>query len=62
MKLGKIMNPFEKSAWVLFSFMASIILIAFIFVAEQISQSRGIKTDDELRESRAEKIEVTETK
>ena len=48
MKLGKIMNSFERSVWVLFSFIVSIILIVFIFLAEQVSYSQRIKADDEI--------------
>ena len=46
MKLGKIMNPFERSIWVLFAFIVSIILIVFIFLAER-AYSQRIKVDDE---------------
>lgn len=60
MKLGKIMNPFERSAWVLFSFIVSIILIGFIFFAERASYRQGIKADDEIEESIAEIIEETD--
>jgi hypothetical protein len=48
MKLGKIMNPFERSVWVLFTFIASIILIVFIFFAERASYSQRIKAEDEI--------------
>jgi hypothetical protein len=48
MKLGKIMNPFERSVWVIFTFIVSIILIVFTFLAEQVSYSQRIKADDEI--------------
>jgi uncharacterized membrane protein len=62
MKLGEIMNPFERSVWVLFAFIVSIFLIVFIFLAERASYSQGIKADDEIRESIAENIKETATK
>lgn len=59
----KIMNPFERSAWVLFVFIVNIFLIAFIFIVKQASNNKtGIGTDDETGESITEKIEGKETK
>jgi len=46
MKLGEIMNLFERAVWVLFAFIASIILIAFIFFAKRVSYSQRIKAND----------------
>ena len=48
MKLGKIMNPFERFVWVLFAFIVSIILIVFIFLTERASYSQRIKAADEI--------------
>jgi hypothetical protein len=48
MKLGKIMNAFERSVCVLFALIMSFILTAFIFLAERSSYSEGIKADDEI--------------
>jgi hypothetical protein len=45
------MNLFERSVWVLFAFMVSIILIVFVFLAERASYSYGIKADDEMGKS-----------
>jgi len=39
----KMMNPFERTAWVLFMFIVNIFLIAFIFIAKQSSYSQGIR-------------------
>ena len=41
MKLGKIMNIFERSVWVFFTFVASIFLLVFIFIAEHVSYNQG---------------------
>jgi len=41
------MNPFEKSVWVFFSFILSMILIVFIFFARRAAYSQRIKTNDE---------------
>jgi hypothetical protein len=57
MKLGNIMNPFERSVWVLFAFIASIILMVFIFLAERVSYSQRIKADDEIEKSFADNID-----
>ena len=57
MKLGKIMNPFERSVWVLFAFIVSIILMTFIFLAERVSYRQRIKTDDEVAKSIADNID-----
>jgi hypothetical protein len=48
MKLGKIMNAFERSVCVLFALIMSFILTVFIFLAERVSYSQRIKTDDEI--------------
>ena len=57
MKLGKIMNPFERSVWVIFTFIVSIILIVFTFLAERVSYSQRIKVDDEMQKSIADQID-----
>jgi hypothetical protein len=62
MKSGKIMNPFERSIWILFVFVVNIFLMAFIFLAERTSYSHGIKTDDETGKIIAVNIDETETK
>jgi hypothetical protein len=62
MKLGKIMNLFERSVWVLSSFIVSMILIVFIFLAERVSYSQGIKADDEIEKSLADNTDEAETK
>ena len=36
----KIMNIFERSVWVLFTFIASIFMTAFVFVAERVSSNQ----------------------
>jgi hypothetical protein len=51
------MNPFEKSVWVLFAFIVSIILMAFIFLAERVTYSQRIKVDDEIEKSIADQID-----
>lgn len=56
------MNPFERSVWVLFAFIVSIILMVFIFLAERFSYSQGIKSDDEIEKSLADNIAEAETK
>lgn len=62
MKLGNIMNPFERSVWVLFAFIVSIILMVFIFLAERSSYSQGIKSDDEIEKIITDHIDEAETK
>jgi hypothetical protein len=62
MKSGKIMNPFERSAWVLLVFIVNIFLMVFIFLAERASYNQRINTDDEMGEIIAVNIEETETK
>jgi len=57
MKLGNIMNPFERSVWVLFAFIVSIILMTFIFLAKRVSYSQRIKADDEIEKSLADNID-----
>jgi mannose/fructose/N-acetylgalactosamine-specific phosphotransferase system component IID len=57
MKLGNIMNPFERSVWVLFAFIVSVILMTFIFLAERVSYGQGIKADDEMQKSIADHID-----
>jgi regulatory protein YycI of two-component signal transduction system YycFG len=51
------MNPFERSVWVLFALIVSIILMVFIFIAERVSYSQRIKADDEIEESIADNID-----
>jgi TRAP-type C4-dicarboxylate transport system permease small subunit len=51
------MNPFERSVWVLFAFIVSIILMAFIFLAEQVSYRQSIKADDETEKSKTDNID-----
>ena len=48
MKLGEIINLFERSVWVFFAFIVSIILIVFIFLAERAYYSQRVKADDEI--------------
>jgi uncharacterized membrane protein len=47
MKSGEIMNLFERSVWVFFAFIVSIILMTFIFFAERASYRQKIKANDE---------------
>ncbi len=42
------MNLFERSVWVFFAFIVSIILIAFIFFAKRASCRQRIKANDEI--------------
>ena len=51
------MNPFERSVWVLFAFIVSIILMTFIFLAKRVSYSQRIKADDEIEKSLADNID-----
>ena len=62
MKLGKIMNPFERSVWVFFAFIVSIILMVFIFLAERVSYTQRVKANDEIEKSIANNIDEAETK
>ena len=51
------MNPFERSVWVLFAFIVSVILMTFIFLAERVSYRQRIKTDNEVEKSIADNID-----
>jgi F0F1-type ATP synthase membrane subunit b/b' len=51
------MNHFERSVWVLFTFIVSIILMVFIFLAERVSYSQRIKAEDEIEKSIADNID-----
>jgi hypothetical protein len=51
------MNPFERSVWVLFAFIASTILMVFIFLAERVSYSQRVKSNDEIEKIIAKNID-----
>ena len=54
------MNPFERFVWVLFAFIATIILMVFIFLAERVSYSQRVKSDDEIEKTIAKNKNIDE--